>query len=869
MSNKHVRICLLIGSILFSQFLYAQTVYNLVVGGSSNHMITSTNGYDNDLCGADPESFSAGCGDKSHTWQNYRNKAYLTTTLPSSFYTATNFPNGRPQKITILAANVTPGQYVVADNSYVDVYQGTRNKNCSGLCSCNYSQNCTFLGNVLDKITSSYTINIEAVPVFKNIYNFNESISQYTVCTGDPSLLLSTLVDKTGISFYNQSGTIAVAALFDPSLVSAKKQADTVIHFTMKKIYDNGTISKNFSIKVVKSTEITTSGNLSEFIACKNNTSINVADLIKANPLGGSYYLNGSLTTALKPNDFSTPRVNIVYNVTVGVCKSQKIVSVVSKDAPTIKNITSIGTFCNNLKDVPLKYSSAFPYFSDNYDLTVGKKQGVVRGSGIKSAPFGTAASGVSPSFVPNVYDTLQLSKLPEGVHALYYDLKDLTTGCIAIDTFNVTIKAPANIAVSKSIQICNESSVYTLSKDVQPKGGVFKPVSSAYMANDSTLNIGIIPLGKQTIKYTYTTVFGCISSADVMVEIINKPNITMPLDTSFCENSPAKKMIALPAGGKWTGSGITTDGTFTPANLLADETYRLTYSIGIGSCSDAQYMLATIVKRPPSPEIVNAKTEYCTGDSIVVNATVANSSGLKYNWYKNDETKALLINKPDLGLIADKNLKRIFAESVNAQGCVSLNRTAKQFIFNDVQITVSVEEDTIKKGEFTSFKSSVVGDVIQDVIWSFGDGTTGNGPELVHYYYDTGNVIVKAKVMTAKGCAITKYANTVFVIGKPHQISTDATIHVGSMSDDSKNYLEIYPNPSDDGKFNLYLFLTEGKGQIIVQDLIGKIVFTKQVNQLDDMEIDLSSNDIQSGMYMLSLVGSKEKNRVYKIVKK
>ncbi|MBC7391322.1 MAG: T9SS type A sorting domain-containing protein [Opitutaceae bacterium] len=868
MTNKYLKIYLLLGSFLIAQSLYSQTIYNIVVG-SANLVITSTNGYDNILCGADPESFSPGCGDKHHVWQAYRNKAYLTTTLPGSFYSFNNFPNGKPSNLTILAASVTPGQYFVEDHSYVDVFEGTRDRNCKFPCSCTEGSNCVFLRSESDVITTKYVINIESAPVFNNLHNFNGAINQFTVCSGDPAFFLSNLVDKTGVNFLDQNGTTSVPGLFDPKLSSPKKQADTVLNFTMSKSYYNGAVSKKFSIKIIKSSEITTAGNASEFNICKNVSSFNVADVIKATPIGGTYFYNGLAVTSLNPKDISSTKINITYIVTIGLCKSQRIVSVNIKEAPKTDNITSIGTFCNNLTDLPLKFSSSFPYFSDSYDPITGMKQGIIKGKGVKSAPIGTPSSGVNPTFVPSVYDTLQLSKLPEAVHTLYYELTNSSTGCVAIDTFNVTIKAPVIITGNKNIEICNETLLYNISKDVFPKGGVFMPASTTYLANDTTLNIGKMPLGKQTINYTYKSTFGCISSADFNINIQNKPSILMPNDTTICEKTSPFKFIAFPAGGTWTGSAITANGVFTPSNSLADTTYKLTYSLAVATCSDSKNMFVKVVKSPLSPEIFNAKNEYCTEDSVVLNAAVANSSGLKYNWYQNDETAPFVVNNSQLKIIADKNLKRILVEAINSGGCASKIKTEKQFTINDVHLSLVVEKDTIKKGELASLKASVIGDVIKDVFWNFGDSSTGSGPELVHYYYDTGNAIVTVKVMTLSGCVITKFADTIFVMGKAHQINTAATYHIGSMTDDSENYLEIYPNPSEDGKFNLYIFLTEGRGQIIVQDLLGENVISKNINQIHDMEIDLSSKEIKSGMYILRLIGAKGKNRLYKIVKK
>jgi len=349
---------------------------------------------------------------------------------------------------------------------------------------------------------------------------------------------------------------------------------------------------------------------------------------------------------------------------------------------------------------------------------------------------------------------------------------------------------------------------------------------------------------------------------------VLNKPVIIMPKDTTFCEAANEKKFVGRPSGGTWSGLGITSDGVFTPSGLTSDAYYKLTYAFDLTSCATSGTMYAYIVKRPSTPNIVGAKTEYCTGDSINVYATVPSTSGLKFNWYKNDETTSFS-TKTNLAMVATKDLRKLLVESENTKGCSSLSRAETSFLIDEVRVTPILDKYSLSKGGRVTFDVSVQNDAVKSVVWDFGDKTFGVGESVVHFYHDTGHVEVKCKVTTDKGCNITKYADSlVFIKGDSIKVETSADAPFGDTRA-VDNYLQIFPNPST-GIFNIYVFLPEGLTEIGIKDMFGRDVLKKQVIGLTNMSLDLSGFD--AGMYLLQLsneaMGS-ERNRVYKIVKK
>ncbi|MBC7642827.1 MAG: T9SS type A sorting domain-containing protein, partial [Flavobacterium sp.] len=72
----------------------------------------------------------------------------------------------------------------------------------------------------------------------------------------------------------------------------------------------------------------------------------------------------------------------------------------------------------------------------------------------------------------------------------------------------------------------------------------------------------------------------------------------------------------------------------------------------------------------------------------------------------------------------------------------------------------------------------------------------------------------------------------------------------LGSETFESKNGFKVSPNPSN-SIFNLDL--TSNYKTIVVADLLGKVVFSKNINNLASVAVDLRS--LESGCYIAKLI--------------
>lgn len=143
--------------------------------------------------------------------------------------------------------------------------------------------------------------------------------------------------------------------------------------------------------------------------------------------------------------------------------------------------------------------------------------------------------------------------------------------------------------------------------------GGTFT-IDNGGTINPSTGEIDIAASGTGSYTVTYTTNGPCPNSTTFAVTITSGADATITAAGPYCENDPAVTLVAVDAGGTWTGTGITngTTGEFDPATAGAG-THTITYQIS-GSCGDTDTETIT-VNALDDPSFTYAQGSYCTSD--------------------------------------------------------------------------------------------------------------------------------------------------------------------------------------------------------------------------------------------------------------
>lgn len=104
--------------------------------------------------------------------------------------------------------------------------------------------------------------------------------------------------------------------------------------------------------------------------------------------------------------------------------------------------------------------------------------------------------------------------------------------------------------------------------------------------------------------------------SVDVLVN--QSTAINIPAIPQYCSGSSPDTLTANPAGGSWSGTGVSSNGVFDPS--VGAGTYTLTYALNNAPCNDEMEVMVTVV----TSEIVSPQDDiFCIdsgSDTLVVN---------------------------------------------------------------------------------------------------------------------------------------------------------------------------------------------------------------------------------------------------------
>ena len=164
----------------------------------------------------------------------------------------------------------------------------------------------------------------------------------------------------------------------------------------------------------------------------------------------------------------------------------------------------------------------------------------------------------------------------------------------------------------------------------------------------------------------------------------------------------------------------------------------------------------------------------------------------------------------------------------------------------------------------------SSVSSTLQYVTWDFGDGYSTNNPTPSHNYANVGTYIISLTIVTdscfsiaTDTLVVTSKATGTWVYG------IESMDELSVENNDEFASAQLFPNPSDDGKFAVSLSSTESKTvntQIV--SLNGQVVYTgsKQINSgLNTLEYNTQS--LESGVYMIILKDESNNMKTLKLV--
>jgi hypothetical protein len=273
-------------------------------------------------------------------------------------------------------------------------------------------------------------------------------------------------------------------------------------------------------------------------------------------------------------------------------------------------------------------------------------------------------------------------------MNTIVYNYTD-NNGCHNSDTVTMTVNGAPVVEITTNLNTAycqNDSSILL---NATPSGGTFSGngISGSRFWPDSATP------GAVVITYSYTDVNNCSSSDSITTQVYGLPGVTLGSFTPVCENAqPLTLTGGSPAGGTFSGNGITASGTFYPA-IAGTGNHNIIYSYtDTNGCTSSDTSAISVRSLPSSLFTIPASV--CLNDSAAIVYTGAAGQNAVFNWYFDNGTVKSGTGAGPYGISWDTAGVKQVSLTVTDSGCTS-QTTSKLITVNNALAQITAVGNT------------------------------------------------------------------------------------------------------------------------------------------------------------------------------
>ncbi|OIP00211.1 MAG: hypothetical protein AUJ98_08955 [Bacteroidetes bacterium CG2_30_33_31] len=315
----------------------------------------------------------------------------------------------------------------------------------------------------------------------------------------------------------------------------------------------------------------------------------------------------------------------------------------------------------------------------------------------------GSPAGGTwSGSITSNVFNPATVGV---GIKTVTYTVVDGTTSCSFDTTYQTEVYTNPVASISGlAASYCSNNPNVTLTGS--PAGGTFVGAGmSANIFNPSTAGIGV-----HTIEYIINNGTGCSDTAYQNVTVNLAPTVSFTgLSASYCSTASSVTLSGTPAGGTFSGNGIS-GSQFNPANAnIGINTISYLYTSANG-CSSSATQNTTIYQTPVANAGVT-ETIVNGHDTILYGSATGGSGNYAYSWTPVNKlvtANANLQNPHTIALNASQLFTLVVTDNISS--CSSTAQVQVNVIGGVFGVTSSANPTTICAGDSTTIAALASG---------------------------------------------------------------------------------------------------------------------------------------------------------------
>lgn len=185
--------------------------------------------------------------------------------------------------------------------------------------------------------------------------------------------------------------------------------------------------------------------------------------------------------------------------------------------------------------------------------------------------------------------------------------------GCTNTDSVDVLVNPFPTVSAGADTSLCKTNASFKLSK-ATPVNGTWS--GGAYVNAAGIFNTTGLAAGVYTVNYTFkdaSTKCEATKSKTVTIQVL--PVVEAGGPSAFCNTSTVETLAGFsPAGGTWSGLGVTASGDFTPSVVGVKTGHKLFYSFTDANTCSALDSLILNITVPPSVAM-GADVKKCIND--------------------------------------------------------------------------------------------------------------------------------------------------------------------------------------------------------------------------------------------------------------
>lgn len=174
------------------------------------------------------------------------------------------------------------------------------------------------------------------------------------------------------------------------------------------------------------------------------------------------------------------------------------------------------------------------------------------------------------------------------------------TLNCVGVaasvsneDTVLVYLKP--NVSAGLDLFKCKNDGLFNLGGT--PSGGTW---SGNGVLSFNSFNPSVMSIGTYVLKYYYTDLNTCSNEDSMQITIRDNPLVFAGNDINICENADSFLLVGFsPLGGIWTGSGMNTNGKFSPKTGGSGVRNMYYYYVDTNNCSNTDTLIVNVIPKP------------------------------------------------------------------------------------------------------------------------------------------------------------------------------------------------------------------------------------------------------------------------------